>query len=230
MDFTSNRGVQPSASRTSANNTADASNNNSGKDSGGKKNRIRDTPRLLKLIFVLLLFAGTLIVVGIIALLLINPGNEGRFVEKDKYQAVFLDNSSTPYFGRINSLNDDYIELVNIYYLNVAQSESVQPADSDSSQNVTLRKLGCELHGPTDRMVINRERVVFWENLRSDGKVSQAITEWVENNPQGLICENGNATEESSDDSSSNDTDSTTNGTDDGDTTDTGDQSTSSDQ
>jgi hypothetical protein len=225
MDFTSNRGVQPSASRTSAGNTADTSNNNS-KDSGGKKNRMRDTPRLLKLIFVLLLFAGTLIVVGIIALLLINPGNEARFVEKDKYQAVFLDNSSTPYFGRINSLNDDYIELVNIYYLNVAESESVQPADSDAKQNVTLRKLGCELHGPTDRMVINREHVVFWENLRSDGKVSKAITEWIENNPQGLVCENGNATEESGQGS----TDSTTNGTDDSDTTDTGDQSTSNGQ
>lgn len=227
MDFTSNRGVQPSVSRTSANNTADTGNNNNEKDNNGKKNRMRGTPRLLKLIFVLLLFAGTLIVVGIIALLLINPGNEARFVEKDKYQAVFLDNSSTPYFGRINSLNDNYIELVNIYYLNVAESESVQPADSDSKQNVTLRKLGCELHGPTDRMIINRERVVFWENLRSDGKVSQAITEWVENNPQGLVCENGNDTE-SSGDSNSNGTDGTTNGN--SDTTDTGDQTTTSDQ
>lgn len=192
MDFSSNRGVQPSTSRTAATSERSSSNNKMGDDK--KRRDMRGTPKWLKVSSVLLLFAGTIIVIGIIALLLVNPGNEARLVEKDKYQAVFLDNGQV-YFGRINSMNNSHIDLVSIYYLNV--DDSIQPTDgTEANQNVTLKKLGCELHGPTDRMVINREHVVFWENLRSDAKVTEAITEWVGNNPDGLVCDQNNSTTE----------------------------------
>lgn len=188
MDFT-NRGVQPSVSRGATTNERQSSSDKAGGDKKGRG--MRETPKWLKVTSVLLLFAGTLIVVGIISLLLINPGHESRLVEKDKYQAVFLDNGQV-YFGRINSINSNYIDLISIYYLNV--DESVQPAgETETQQNISLKKLGCELHGPSDRMVVNREHVIFWENLRSEGKVTEAITDWINNNPEGLKCSNGDS-------------------------------------
>lgn len=195
MDFT-NRGVQPSASRGTE--TSDRQPSNEKKGRG-----MRETPKWLKVTSVLLLFAGTLIVIGIIALLLINPGNESRLVEKDKYQAVFLDNGQV-YFGRINSMNTNYIDLISIYYLNV--DDSIQPTDgTETQQNIALKKLGCELHGPSDRMVINREHIIFWENLRGEGKVTEAITDWVNNNPEGLKCDSTEATTETDDTSTNED-------------------------
>ena len=44
-----------------------------------------------------------------------------------------------------------------------------------------LQKLGSELHGPEDQMVINRDQVQFWENLKDDGQVVKAITTYKAN-------------------------------------------------
>jgi hypothetical protein len=81
------------------------------------------------------------------------------------------------------------MDLQGIFYLMV--DEPIQPEQPDAQQqgNITLQKLGCELHGPVDQMIINRESISFWENLREDGQVSQAIAEWLRQNPEGLNCE-----------------------------------------
>lgn len=98
--------------------------------------------------------------------------NDG--VMRDRYQAVFLSNNQV-YFGKISNVNADYVDLTDIYYLQVQQS--VQPSDGKSETNpqVSLAKLGSELHGPEDRMRINRDQILFWENLKEDGKVVEAI-------------------------------------------------------
>lgn len=112
---------------------------------------------------------------------------ESKLIDKSKFQAVFL-TSGQVYFGNIVSANEDFLDLKNIYYLSV--NRQVQPEQSaDKQASVSLVKLGCELHGPTDQMIINREQVTFWENLKTDGQVSQAIDKWVEQNPEGQKCE-----------------------------------------
>lgn len=95
-------------------------------------------------------------------------------VAKDKYQALFLTNGQV-YFGKLSHVNDKYVELTDIYYLQVQQS--VQPAENKDGEQpqVSLAKLGNELHGPEDKMSVNREQVLFWENLKSDSKVVDAI-------------------------------------------------------
>jgi hypothetical protein len=97
-------------------------------------------------------------------------------IAKDKYQAVFLSNGQV-YFGKLQNVSGKYVELTDIYYLQVQQS--VQPQNKDvpatTDPNVSLAKLGGELHGPENKMSINREHVLFWENLKPDAKVSQAI-------------------------------------------------------
>ncbi len=140
------------------------------------------------------LIALVLIVVGVIFVLMMsnfkNP--EADAVAKNKYQAVFL-NGGQVYFGNISDLNSKYIKLGNIYYLRVNQT--VQPNSSTSSNNdVSLVKLGCELHGPQDTMVINRDQVVFWENLKDDGQVVKAVNEYKKQYPNGQDCAKQNST------------------------------------
>lgn len=96
-------------------------------------------------------------------------------VKKDQYQAVFLTNGQV-YFGKIEEMGKSQLKLTNIYYLQVQQS--VQPAeqkkDGDQAQ-ISLAKLGDELHGPEDTMYVAKDQMLFWENLKDSGKVVQAI-------------------------------------------------------
>ncbi len=138
-----------------------------------------------------ILLAMIAIIVGLVALSVAVGGNSGeeKYVDKTKFQAVFL-NGGQVYFGKIHSLNDKFITIDKIYYLRVNQQ--VQPNQSNTSaanQDVSLAKLGCELHGPTDSMVINREQVLFWENLKADGQVTKAVSAYVKANPQGQSCD-----------------------------------------
>ena len=131
------------------------------------------------------------IIVGLIAISVAVGGNSGenKYIDKTKFQAVFL-NGGQVYFGKIHTLNEKFITIDNIYYLRVNQQ--VQPNQSTTSaanQDVSLAKLGCELHGPTDSMVINREQVLFWENLKDNGQVTKAITAYVKANPRGQSCD-----------------------------------------
>lgn len=96
-------------------------------------------------------------------------------IKKNQYQAIFLTNGQV-YFGKLGSVNSTYIDLTDIYYLQVQQS--VQPADKktdNADPQVSLAKLGSELHGPEDQMHISRDQVLFWENLKDNGKVVEAI-------------------------------------------------------
>jgi hypothetical protein len=128
------------------------------------------------------------IIMSAIAVLLLGIGGWGAYtylkninsqgVDKNGYQAVFLTNGQV-YFGKLQSTKGDYLTLTNIYYLQVQQT--VQPADANAAVNqgeTQLVKLGNELHGPQDSMRISDKQVLFWENLKADSKVSQAISNY----------------------------------------------------
>ncbi|MEK7585219.1 MAG: hypothetical protein AAB455_01765 [Patescibacteria group bacterium] len=91
------------------------------------------------------------------------------------YQAVFLDNNQV-YFGKLSNMNRNFTTLTEIFYLQISQP--LQP--SEPASNVNLIKLGAELHGPSDEMKINREHILFVENLKEDSQVSQAIKRYKE--------------------------------------------------
>lgn len=135
-----------------------------------------------------LLFSLTVLVVAVIASLAFSKGSldEFKMVDGNKYQAVFL-NGGQVYFGRIKDLNAKTIRLDDIYYLRVNQQ--VQPGQQANANDVSLVKLGCELHGPQDQMLVNREQVVFWENLKDDGQVAKAVKQYRDQNPNGQKCD-----------------------------------------
>ena len=107
----------------------------------------------------------------------LNAATADAAVKGKQYQAVFLTNGQV-YFGKVSNTDHSYVKLTDIYYLQVQQQ--VQPKDQSSSQQpqVSLAKLGGELHGPEDVMYISRSQVLFWENLKDDGKVTKAIKDY----------------------------------------------------
>jgi hypothetical protein len=146
----------------------------------------------MKFVSVALLFSATVVMVALVYLLVFNKSTgESKYVDDTKMQAVFL-NGGQVYFGNIEDLNSRYLRMSNIYYLRVNQT--VQPDQDNGTQqaaanDISLVKLGCELHGPEDEMLINREQIIFWENLKTDGQVAKAVEEYVKANPNGQKCE-----------------------------------------
>ena len=100
-------------------------------------------------------------------------------IDSSEYQAVFFTNGQV-YFGKLQNLNGGYYKLNNIFYLqaSASSSTSANPQSTSQSSDVQLIKLGSEVHGPVDEMVINRDQVLFFENLKKDGKVTTAILKY----------------------------------------------------
>lgn len=103
--------------------------------------------------------------------------NENANIHTNEYQALFLTNGQV-YFGKLSNLNHKYVTISNIYYLQVQQNLQDGKSSDAAASQVSLAKLGSELHGPEDRMYIDSTQVLFWENLKSDSKVVQAITKY----------------------------------------------------
>lgn len=118
------------------------------------------------------------IVIGVVILVCLGLGAwrilaADSAIQKDKYQAVFLTNGQV-YFCKLSNITSQYAKCTDIYYLQVQQK--VQPDENkDKEPQVQLAKLGTELHGPQDEMQISRDQVLFWENLKNDSKVVEAI-------------------------------------------------------
>jgi len=86
------------------------------------------------------------------------------FIDSTAYQAVFLTNDQI-YFGRLKNVGPNYLILADVYYVKVNEGGAGQ-----------LIKLGqIEPHGPKDEMIINREHVLFWENMKPDSPVVKTI-------------------------------------------------------
>lgn len=90
--------------------------------------------------------------------------DKNDFIDQSTYQAVFLANDQI-YFGYLKSINPDYLILSDVYYIKVNEGGAGQ-----------IVKLGTiEPHGPKDKMIINKDQVLFWENMRLDSQVVKTI-------------------------------------------------------
>ena len=124
---------------------------------------------------IILGIVGLLVAAGLVVAFFALQSGLGT-VKKDRYQAVFLTNGQV-YFGKINKMTGDTFVLNDIYYLQ--QAADVQKQDdketAGAQNQLTLAKLGKELHGPEDVMYIERSQVLFWENLTNDSQVVKTI-------------------------------------------------------
>lgn len=134
-----------------------------------------------KIVFVVFSVLLAAVLVGSIYLLFgANKNTVSSQIKTGQYQAVFLNSSDGQvYFGKLTVLNKDYYKLTDIYYVRVQQ---VQPDKNTTAQsNISLAKLGSEIHGPEDVMYVNRSSVMFWENLKEGGQVVKAIRDYQKN-------------------------------------------------
>ncbi len=132
-------------------------------------------PTLASKILVVLLIIVSVLVIAAMGLKIFFVKPAGAAINSKEYQALFLTNGQV-YFGKLDQVDASYVKLTDIYYLQTQQT--VQPnasATSTASPQLSLAKLGNELHGPEDAMFVAHDQVLFWENLKDSGKVVQAI-------------------------------------------------------
>ena len=125
-----------------------------------------------------IIIAVVLISAGIfLSYLVLRNSSTTAHIESGKYQAVFFTNGQV-YFGKLSPLSGGYLRLEDIYYLQTKSDDaSTNPQETvaDTANDVELIKLGSEIHGPEDEMIVNKDQVLFFENLKEDSRVSQSI-------------------------------------------------------
>lgn len=189
MDLTNRNARAPQGGTQQSDSSASSSLGGSSK----KRGKFKKGGKLGQVLYTVF---GVALLVLFVALLLSvalsKSQKESQYVDDTKLQAVFL-NGGQVYFGNITTLNNDYLKLNNVYYLRVNNQNAQNTQTNSSANDVSLVKLGCELHGPVDQMMITKDQVIFWENLKTDGQVAKAVAEYVKTNPQGQKCEDSNS-------------------------------------
>ncbi len=144
-----------------------------------KKNKNSKIFIFTLILIVLLIIAGYLVDKYTSINLLGSLSKNNNIELSDDYSAIFLSNGQV-YFGVINNKSDDYTILKDIYYLQVSGAlQQASPNETNQPQpQLTLVKLGNELHGPEDYMQINNDHIIFVEKLKKDGKVVEAIKQY----------------------------------------------------
>ncbi len=134
-----------------------------------------------KMIVVVAIALLGLLLLGGLFLRAVNPST---MIDSNKYQAIFLTNGQV-YFGKLQLLDTGYYKLTNVFYLQTEQQkadDNPQKTAEDADKNVQLIKLGNEIHGPDDAMMIAKDQVLFFENLNKDGRVSKSMQQFEKDN------------------------------------------------
>lgn len=118
--------------------------------------------------------AVALVLVGSMMWHLFNPGIAG--VDKSKYQAIFLVDG-TQYVGKLNNLDSGHYKLTNAYFVTANSTPVVsdQGSKQNSSNQVALVKLETGLLNAENEMMVPKDKVLFYENLKSDGQAAKLL-------------------------------------------------------
>ncbi|MFA5030046.1 MAG: hypothetical protein WC495_00445 [Patescibacteria group bacterium] len=130
--------------------------------------------------FIKTIFYFLVVLVVVLALWFINSKVFIR--QSSGYQAIFLSNGQV-YFGHTQAnLSGQYVRLNDVYYLQINESDQLTGTDTTSTDTTdttqsefALIKLGNEIHGPHSSMLINRDHILFIEDLRSDSDLVKSI-------------------------------------------------------
>jgi len=91
----------------------------------------------------------------------------------DQWTGVFLTNGQA-YFGHFYSGPGEYAILRDVYYVLTQQLQS-QDLKAAPAPQLSLQRLGGEIHGPQGEMRISKQQILFVEELRPDSPLVQAI-------------------------------------------------------
>lgn len=121
------------------------------------------------------LVVAVAIILGVVGWWFLGQGGAKK-PATDRYQAVFLDNGQV-FFGKLKNVKGEYLTLETAYYTKKAEiPEDATPEQKAAiDSNVSLAKVGNEVYGPESTMSIRASQVLFWQDLKSDSKVTKAI-------------------------------------------------------
>lgn len=92
-------------------------------------------------------------------------------VSDNEWQALYL-TSGQVYYGRLTDEKGQFFKLADVYTIQMA------PAGQDKAKSPsrpTLVKVGNELVGSVDEISVNREHILFIQNLKKEAQVVQGI-------------------------------------------------------
>lgn len=145
-----------------------------------RKNRKNTVKRIMGM----LIKSKKLIIVGAVVLLVLwlgvalwnalHPGIPG--VDQAKYQAVFLVDG-TQYVGKLTNLDSNHYKLTSAFFVtaNTTPVVSDQSSRQNATNQVALVKLDTGLLNSENEMTIPKDKVLFYENLKSDGQAAKLI-------------------------------------------------------
>jgi len=126
---------------------------------------------------------GIVLLIAIAWFAISNAKNGNTAIDGSKYQAVLLTNGES-YFGKLSPLNDGFMKLTDIFYLKAKEPVTAEGEDTTvtAESDFQLIKFGGEVQGPEDEMIISIEQILYYENLKPDGKASKAIEQYKSTN------------------------------------------------
>lgn len=112
---------------------------------------------------------GVIVIVLVFGFFNFNPLGSFPKVDDKLWQAVFLENGQV-YFGKLEEYDQNYVVLREVFYLREASD-----LEARDTANLNLIKLGGEVHGPEDEMYINKESILYFEDMKDTSRVVQSI-------------------------------------------------------
>lgn len=112
------------------------------------------------------------------------------------YQSVFLTNGQV-YFGKVSEAESEWVTVKDIYYLQVVQApiQGSKEQQTQAQPQISLVKLGNELHGPLDEMKISQKQILFIEDMKDSSQVMQAIKNYQKNPTPAPAAQGGTGTQ-----------------------------------
>ena len=116
-----------------------------------------------------MIVTGAVVLVGfLLAVAFFLPA--GERINNNGYQVVYM-TSGQAYFGKLKNTSGEYLVLETPY-----TAQDLRPeGEEDTQTSTTLVKVSQQQYGPTEAMSLKSDQVLFWQNLRDDSKVTQAI-------------------------------------------------------
>jgi hypothetical protein len=134
--------------------------------------RRNDAPRKMRKLSrrqLIIVLVATVILASLIAGLYWYKHRNDQTVMGDRYQVVYLLTGQI-YFGKLQNTSGEYLTLKNVYTL---EAKAADAENADNTSNIL--QVSKQVYGPEDSMAIRADQVQFWQNLRGDSKVAQAI-------------------------------------------------------
>ena len=120
--------------------------------------------------FILMIIAAVISVAAVAGAYWYRHRND-QVVLHDRYQVVYLLTGQV-YFGKLQNTSGAYLTLKNVFTL---ENKTSADTSADTSNTSNILQVSRQVYGPDDSMAIRADQVQFWQNLRADSKVAQAI-------------------------------------------------------